>query len=338
MTTISKPARPLAASQFTGAVVLAAALLAPPSATALVCTHLRPSGPGTSFFPDSQLAVVQAGPIGSSEPPAARAVSTDCTGVDINGAFTSGALYSAAAQATPAVVRARARSEGTEGVDAVARGALVFRVSADKPLLPKDGPLLAFHVDADGIYGGTGSTPGSATFALSVNANASAEKLVEHFIDSNGFDRPQAFFSSNRPSALAKVTIDFEGFFPVGDAFFTILLNAFAQPHSFSDFASTATLTSITVLSPGYSLELPDGLFVADPTQPGRYLLADLGAGSPPGSVPEPGTLLLLLGGLAVLAWRRDGSASPGSWQAHWPWSEPSSSRPSLSTQSGTVR
>jgi hypothetical protein len=314
MTAATTPTRPLAAQQLVRAAVLAATLLVPLSATALVCTNLRPSGPGTQFFPDSQLAVVQAGPIGSmSEPPAAKAVSSDCTGVDINGAFTSGAIYSAAAQATPTIVRARARSEGTEGVDAVARGALVFKVNADKPLLPKDGPLLAFHIDADGIYGGTGSAPGSATFALSVNANASPEKFVEHFIDSNGFDRPQAFFSSNRPSALAKVTIDFEGFFPVGNAFFTTMLNVFAQPHSFADFANTATLTSITVLSPGYSLDLPEGLFVADPSQAGRYVLANLGPVTPPTSVPEPGSNVLLLGGLAALALRRSTLMAPGS-------------------------
>lgn len=323
MTATRKLARPLAAPPRAGVVLLVAALLAPPGAMALVCTNLRPSGPGTQFFPDAQVAVVQAGENGrgigvGGETPLARAVSSDCAGVSIDGSFTQGGFYSASAQATPAVVRARASNGNSNGgVDAVAQGALVFRVNADKPLLPRDGPLLAFHIDADGIYGGTGSRPGIASFALSVNANASPEKLVEHFIDSNGHDLPQTFFSSNSPSALAKATIDFEGFFPVGDAFFTILLRAFAQPNSFADFANTATLTSITVLSPGYSLALPDGLFVADPTQPGRYVLADLGPGLPPGSVPEPGTLLLLLGGLAVSAWRRDGGTSSGSGSVH---------------------
>jgi PEP-CTERM motif len=293
----TNPARPRPLLPPGGAAAVAALLLAPLGAAAFDCTNLRPSGPGTSLFPDSQLAVAVAGSESLSDPPAAKTISTDCSGVAVNGTFRSGDAFSAAAQASPAVVRARAKSDGTDVVNATAIGALVFKVRRDKPFLPTDGPLLAFHVDADGVLGGTGPTPGRGSFELSVNASASPEKLVPRFTDSEGRDLPRTAFTSNGPSALGKATIDFEGFFPLGNAFFTTKLQVSAEPHSFADYASTATLSSITVLSPGYSLELPDGLFTEDSKRPGHYMLTALLPPTTP--VPEPGTYALMLAGLA---------------------------------------
>lgn len=288
------------------------------TAASAPCTNLHP--PGLTRWPDG-FATVAAFTSLFQLPILDSKTTTGCEGVSINGEGNSlySGMYSGAAQATPATVRARAFSNYAPVVQAEARSVLTFALVPTVPLPPKDGAQVSFHVEADGIYGGSigvpiGSTGGGGYFSLTAAARGqnSNTEITSRYTDTNGVDLPYTRGENIGRKAIVQATIDYTDYFAPGDNWFLLDLIARSYPQSFADFANTSKITSISVNTPGYRLDLPDGLFVADPNQAGRYILADLGPVAPPTSVPEPGTWLLLLGGLAAVASRPARRSSPG--------------------------
>ncbi len=281
----------------TAIVAMAALSAGAGSAQAAVCTNLAP--PGSVGVP-SGIASVSAFAFMFMPPAIASAETRGCEGVAING-DALGRNFSAAAQARPGTLRARASSNDGTSVSSFARSVLNFKVRA------KTGQLgervqLSFHVDADGIYGGP-SLPfaGGGAFRMSATATgfSGSTQNIERMSDTNGVVRNDAKNENIGQRALVTATIDYTDTFALGESFFQLDLFAFANPSSFADFSNTALVSSITLGSSGFELDLPDGIYTADPTAPGRYLLAREGVVS---AVPEPSTSALLIAGVAMLA------------------------------------
>jgi len=156
--------------------------------------------------------------------------------------------------------------------------------------------VVRFEILGDGQYIGTSSDGGYAGFNASVRSGASG--VVDNhgwYRDTKGVYKPNTPISFlNNQAVPLGVTfgIDYTAGFYGGGNWLQLDLYTFAWGTSSARFGNTASIAGLTVLTPGVHAVLPDGWFTEDAALPGHYTLNALAP------VPEPGSALLLAGGL----------------------------------------
>jgi hypothetical protein len=189
-----------------------------------------------------------------------------------------------------------------------ADAASVLKFTVNSPT----GARVRFDLVADGTYYGSsitgiGEIGGSAGFAFDAHSGA-ASVLAKTFDyrDSSGvhISNSSNSFFWNGPMRTATLAMSYDASFSSGGNWLQMDLYTYAWGAAAADFSNTGHIVGLTVLTPGATLDLPTGLFTADPNQSGHFILTSLLA-----PVPEPSSWVMMLGGLMLCLWRRPKSA-----------------------------
>jgi len=238
------------------------------------------------------------------------------------GGGTTGVTLQASASYGPAAVHSQSSSSvggalagrnTTPAIFADAASVLKFNVSSPLPPTETFVARLRFDLVAEGSYygsgiPGTGEVGGSAGFAFDARAGAAGPpSKIFDYRDSSGVHISNTVnsFQWNGPPRTATLNMTYDAGFYSGDNWLQMDLYTFAWGAAAANFGSTGRIVGVTVLTPGAGLELPAGLFTADPNQSGHFILTSLLA-----PVPEPASWMLMLSGLMVCLWRRQKMAA----------------------------
>ena len=294
----------LPAAQAAGCPVFVEAPHLPPKSSQAAVFFIPPSAPSqTMAFGADCAAAAWSGTVAGP-----GSTTLDFVGWNYHGA---GQASPAAAHVSASSHRAGTGDAGIGGsVGVTARSVLPFWLT--RLASASTNPLFAMQFDVlgEGEYGGS-NVPGklgSASVHLAASGGVGFTEVVHaHYGDSDGTSHDGAGGSVSGPSVHAELSIIYMAGFAAGANAFQIDFDTLVGGEGFSDFAHTAKITGITLLSDDVQLVLPEGYFVQD--GPRHWSLLGDGSGNPgtdPLTVAEPAPLALALAaGLAGVVQRR---------------------------------
>lgn len=177
---------------------------------------------------------------------------------------------------------------------AQAGSSLVFTLIAPPGAQPGERSPVSFEVQGNGtLQGLPGFFAGSAAYELSFTSNGSRIAHTGFYRDSNGeFSSNYMYHRINGPLTAFEFGATFTGQYEPGRNGFNLRLDLIASGDAAADLSHTVSLAGLSV-APGFSLELPTGLYTQD--APGHYILTSLLP------VPEPAMAAMWCAGLPAL-------------------------------------